>query len=112
MDDQQVEVLRWLGNILIAWSACVGVASVVAHLRVRWWATEMGRHLLAYMSVMAAVLVLSTIRIATGDSWWFQIVRLVVFSGVPIVMTQRLALQIKARRGALSAVPNREDNPR
>ena len=96
-------MLRWVGNGLIVWAAAVGVASVIVHLRVRWWATQMGRHLLAYMSVMATVLVLSVVRLALGDTWWFQLLRLAVFIGVPIVMTQRLYLQLKAQRESRSA---------
>lgn len=94
-------VLNLIGTVLIFWGAGVGVASVIVHSRVDWWRSEMGRHLMAYMAVIAAVLVLSCIRALTGnsgDSWWFQLVRLIVFVGVPVVMTQRLVLQVKARR--------------
>lgn len=92
-----------IGNVLIVWAALVGAASVVVHSRVAWWVTPMGRHLMVYMSVMAAVLVLSCVRILFGDSTWFQLVRLVVFIGVPIAMTQRLVLQLKARRSGRDA---------
>lgn len=98
MTDQHVDVLRWIGNALIIWSALVGVASVVVHSRVRWWATEVGRHLMAYMTVIAAVLVLSSVRIVIGDSWGFQVIRLVVFAGVPLAMMWRLKLQVRAQR--------------
>jgi hypothetical protein len=91
-------VLREIGNILIWWAAIVGTASVVVHARVRWWDSEMGRHLMVYMTVIAAVLVLSVIRTVVGDSWWFQLLRTIVFIGVPFAMTQRLWLQIKAQR--------------
>lgn len=91
-------ILHLAGTVLIHWAALVGVASVIIHTRVRWWATEMGRHLMAYMSIIAATLVLSCFVNDFGDSAWFQLVRLVVFIGVPIVMTQRLALQLKVRR--------------
>ena len=87
-----------IGSICIVWAALVGVASVVVHSRVRWWVTPMGRHLMAYMSVIAAVLVLSCIRIVFGDSTGFQILRMIVFVGVPVVMTHRLWLQIQAQR--------------
>jgi hypothetical protein len=95
--DWQV-LFRQIGNILIWWAAIVGTASVVVHARVRWWDSEMGRHLMAYMTVIAAVLVLSVLRTIVGDSWWFALVRLIVFIGVPVAMTQRLWLQIKAQR--------------
>jgi len=92
-------VLHDLGTVLIHWAALAGVLSVVAHSRVAWRDTPMGRHLMAYMSVIATVLVLSCVVNDVGDSAWFQLVRLVVFIGVPIVMTQRLWLQITIRRG-------------
>lgn len=94
----QFEFLRWVANGLIFWAALVGTASVVVHLRVRWWETEIGRHLLAYMTCVAAVLLLASFRILFGDSWWFQIIRLVVFVGIPVTMTQRFYLQLKAQR--------------
>lgn len=90
--------MRWIGNGLILWAALVGMVSVVVHARVPWWRTQMGRHLMAYMLVVAAVLTLSSIRVVAGDSWGFALLRLVVFAGVPIVMSQRLWLQIKAQR--------------
>ena len=105
MPDQTIDVLRYLANAMIVWAAAVGVASVIVHSRVRWWASEMGRHLMAYMTVIAAVLVLAVIRMLAGDTWWFQLVRLVVFLGVPIVMTSQLRLQIKARRAGPAAHP-------
>ena len=91
------DILHVVGTVLIHWAAAVGVASVWVHTRVRWFDSEMGRHLMSYMAVIAAMLVLSCIVNDIGDSWWFQLLRLVVFIGVPLVMTQRLWLQIKAQ---------------
>ena len=98
--DQSEDIFRWIGNGLIVWAALVGTASVVVHSRVDWRGTVMGVHLMYYMTVMAAVLVLSCIRIFFGDTWWFALLRLIVFIGVPLVMTQRLWLQVKAQRQA------------
>lgn len=94
-----------VGSVCIFWAALVGVASVVAHSRVRWWVTPMGRHLMAYMTVIAAVLVLSCVRILLGDSVQFQVLRMIVFVGVPVVMTHRLWLQIRAQRSQPPAGP-------
>lgn len=91
-------VLREIGNVLIWWAAIVATLSVAVHARVRWWESPMGRHLMAYMSVIACVLVLSVIRATFGDAWWFALLRLITFVGVPIVMSQRLWLQLKAQR--------------
>lgn len=96
--DDQVEVLRTVSNGLIILSAVITSASVVIHTRVPWWHSEMGRHLMAYMAVMAAVLDLSALKILFGDSTTFALLRLVVFVGVPLVTAWRLWLQIKAQR--------------
>jgi hypothetical protein len=103
-------LLYTIGSLLIFWAAAVGVASVVVHTRVDWRATAMGRHLMAYMTVIAAILVLSMIRFLFGDSWWFQLIRLAVFVGVPIVMTQRLVLQLRAQRNAAPPSTRERDN--
>lgn len=92
------QLMEWAGAVLITWAAVVGVASVVVHSRVPWWTTELGRHLMIYMSVIAAVLAMSAIRFFVGDAPWFQVLRFIVFIGVPLAMTQRLWLQIKAQR--------------
>jgi hypothetical protein len=97
--NQQVEdIFQLIGNFLLIWAAVMATASVVLHLRVPWRSSAMGRHLMAYMAVMAAVLVLGVVRIVLGDSWWFQLIRLVTFIGVPIVMSWRVWLQVKAQR--------------
>ena len=115
MNDYQA-VLNVAGSVFIVWAALVGVASVVVHLRVFDRRSVMSMHLLGYMSAMAAVLVLSCIRIFTGDSWWFQLLRLVVFMAVPIMMTHRLWLQVHAQRAPWppsdqDKAPIRDDEP-
>lgn len=90
-------VLRVAGNVVIVAAAVIGLTSVYVHTRVDWMATQMGRHLMAYMAVIAATLALAVIRMLLGDSTWFALLRLAVFVGVPIVMGQRLYLQIKAQ---------------
>lgn len=94
-------VLASVGTGLVFWAAAVGVASVIVHLRVFDRHNPMSVHLLGYMLAIASVLVLSCIRVATGnsgDSWWFQLLRMLVFLAVPIFMTQRLLLQLRAQR--------------
>jgi hypothetical protein len=98
------------GNVLIIWATAVGVASVIVHARVPWRRTPMGRHLMYYMSIIAAVLVLSCVRIFLGDSPQFQLARLVVFVGVPLAMTQRLMMQIRAGRAARAVSPWRSED--
>ena len=94
-------LLYYIGSWLLTYSAVIGTASVVMHLRVDWMHSQMGRHLMAYMAVIAAVLAVGAIRFFTGDdgdSFGFVLLRLIVFLGVPIVLTQRLWLQWKAQR--------------
>lgn len=94
-------LLNFIGSLLLTWAGLVGTASVIVHSRVKWRASPMGRHLMAYMAVVALVLDLGIVRFITGgDTWWFALLRTAVFAGVPVVMTQRLVLQMKAQRGA------------
>lgn len=93
--DHWVQVI---GNGLLVASAVFTTASVIVHARVPWWRSEMGRHLMAYMVAMAAVLDLGVAKLIIGDSPSFQTLRTVVFVGVPLVTSWRLWLQIKAQR--------------
>lgn len=102
MDEMQ-GLLRTVGNGLFVWAAVAGTASVLVHARVPWRRTEMGRHLMAYMGVMAATLDLGIVKLVFGDSAAFQLLRLAVFVGIPLAMTQRLWLQIKAQRTTRAA---------
>lgn len=101
-------ILNIAGSVFIVWAALVGVASVIVHLQVFDRRSTMSVHLLGYMAAMAVVLVLSCIRIFTGDSWWFQLLRLITFVAVPIMMTQRLYLQIQAYRAHRSRAVEKE----
>lgn len=98
-------LLQAIGNVLFVWSALVGTASVIVHLRVFDRRSVMSRHLLAYMIAIALVLDLGVIKLVTGDSWGFQLLRLVTFIGIPLVMTWRLLLQIQAQRSPRSTPP-------
>lgn len=102
----EARLLYVVGSWLLTYCAVVGTASVIVHARVDWRATTLGKHLMYYMAAMAATLDLGIIRFAFGDSAWFQVLRTVVFVAVPVVMTQRLWLLLKAQRGRL------ENNPR
>jgi hypothetical protein len=91
-------VLIDIYSVLVVWAAIVGVLSVVLHSRVAWRATPMGRHLMFYMGVIAAVLTLSSLRILfTWNANWFLILNVMVFAFVPLAMTQRLWLQWRAQ---------------
>lgn len=106
--DLPKELLQFSGNILLCVSAVVATASVILHARVQWWVSQMGRHLMAYMAVMAAVLDMGTIKLIVGDSPGFALLRLVVFALVPAVMAWRVWLQIQAQRAVHA--PARSDD--
>jgi hypothetical protein len=94
-----VEGVLRLGSVaLMVWAALVGTASVIVHLRVYDPTSAVSRHLLGYMAAIAVVLDLSVLAILPGDTLWFRVIRLVAFAAVPIFMTQRLVLQIRAQR--------------
>jgi len=92
------EALHLAGTVLIHWAALVGLASVIVHARVFDRTSRLSVHLMFYMIMIDAVLILSCIANDIGDSHWFQVLRLVVFIGVPVAMTQRLLIQISAQR--------------
>lgn len=87
-----------IGNVLIIITALGATLSVMVYARVPWSHLPMGRHLMCYMVVIAAVLDLSVLRIMFGDSPEFQLVRLVVFVGMPVVVWWRLVLLVLAQR--------------
>lgn len=113
--DQHQALFQLLGNGFLVWAALVGTASVIVHLRVFDRNSPMSLHLLAYMTAIAVVLDLGVVRLLFGDSWWFQLLRLATFVGVPLAMTHRLLLQIKAQRearaNAASQPADRSDSP-
>lgn len=91
------------GSVLLVIAGIIGTASVIAHARVHWHASAMGRHLMAYMAVVALVLDLGIVRIFFADSFGFALLRTVMFAGVPVVMGQRLWLQLRAQRSERAA---------
>ena len=91
-------VIYLIGSVLLAVAGIIGTASVIVHARVAWRSSPMGRHIMAYMVVIAAVLDLGVARMFVGQSFGFELLRLVVFAGVPLVMGQRLLLQVRAQR--------------
>ena len=98
------DTLRTVGTVIYVAMAAVGTLSVIVHSRVRWWATQMGRHVMVYMLSIAVVLDLGVIRLLVGDTAWFAAVRVAALAVVLAAMTQRLYLQVAARRGRLTAV--------
>jgi hypothetical protein len=95
------EVLRWIGSVEIHLATVPAVAFVVVYgVFVEWRRTPMGRHLMAFMSALAAVLLLSSVgQFAFRGSLWFLLLRLVTFAAVPLVLYWRLAILIRTQVG-------------
>lgn len=98
-----MDVVLQVGNVLVLVAAAIATASVVVHATVTppWWSSAIGRHLMAYMAAMAAVLLMSSARIIAGatlDAPWYVILRTVVFAAVPLAMGWRLWIQMQLHR--------------
>lgn len=84
-----------VGTVLVWLAAVPATASVVKHAFTPWRDTPAGRHLMAYMGVIALVLILYAARtVVPEDTAWFAWLRLAVFAAVPVVLAWRLVLQI------------------
>lgn len=90
-----------LGSFLLLVSAIEATAFVVLYwVTAPWWRTPMGRNIMSLMFVIAAVLDLSAIRVyapITVHVLWFAVLRLIVFSLVPVVLGMRLWLLWKVQ---------------
>lgn len=91
-------VINMVGTVLYLATCLLGTASVAVHFRVAWYRSTMGRHLMAYMGALALTLDLGLAKLLLGDSLGFQIARLAAFAAIPLVMGQRLYLQVQAQR--------------
>ncbi|MFV2172357.1 hypothetical protein ACFHW2_11755 [Actinomadura sp. LOL_016] len=86
-----------VASALLAWAVCV-----LYHLSARWWASEVGRHVMTFTAVLASVLTLWAIgALAPSLGTWWELARLAAFTGVPISLGWRLwivyRLQIRPR---------------
>lgn len=94
--------LRVVGDALVVSAAVLAVAfCVLYHLVAPWWRSELGRHIMTYSAVVAAVLTLSVVRMIGGaslDTPWFGVLRLVVFGGVPAALLWRIVILLRIQR--------------
>jgi hypothetical protein len=95
-------VIVLIGNALIvlttilAWTFCI-----LYHAMAPWWRSQMGRNVMTYGLVVAAVLSLSVVRVAFDavvETPWFSILRLVLFAGVPVAIGWRIAILLRVQR--------------
>jgi hypothetical protein len=94
-------MIRHVGNALLLLSALLATGFVVLYLFVaRWWASEAGRHLMAFNTVIAVVLWLSVIRVfvpGSANVAWFAWLRTGVFAFVPVVLGWRLWMLVRVQ---------------
>lgn len=73
-------------SALLAWAVCV-----VYHLSARWWEREVGRHVMTFTATLAVVLTLWAVgAVAPARDTWWEVLRLVAFTGVPLSLGWRL----------------------
>lgn len=77
-----------VASAVLAWAFCVGY-----HLSARWWESEAGKHLMSFTFSLAVVLSLWAVGALTPTKGpWWDVVRLVAFTGVPASLAWRLSL--------------------
>lgn len=96
-----MKLAETVGNALVVVTAMLAWTFVVTyHVRARWWETETGRNVMAFMAVVAAVCTLAAIRIVAGaglDTPWYAWLRVAVFAPVPVVIAWRILLLVRAQ---------------
>jgi cytochrome bd-type quinol oxidase subunit 2 len=97
-------VIQIIGNTLVVISVALCWIFVVLYHALTggtWRRSAAGRHLMVSMATFGTVLTSTAPRVGAGpglDATWFQIVRVVVFAGVPVVFAWRIVLLIRAQR--------------
>lgn len=88
-------MITTIGTVLVVISAALAWANVLAyHLSAPWWRSETGRHVMTFNAVLAIVLTLWAVGALTLNArgpWW-DMLRLVAFTGVPLSLGWRLTL--------------------
>lgn len=93
-------MIRLFGNTLVVLSAALCWVFVVAYHRLTggaWRRSEAGRHLMATKAVLGVVLTLAVVRLFGVEAAWFDVLRTVVFAGVPVVFAWRIAILVRAQ---------------
>jgi hypothetical protein len=74
--------------------------SVLLHLKTPWRKTELGRHLLAYAAVIAAVMTFATVRYWYKQPFpaWLEVAKFGVYVSLIVIMGWRIYLQVGSVR--------------
>jgi len=97
-------VIRFLGH-----QAVFAVTFCVVYAYRADWRDPISRHVFTFIGCIAAVLVLSIIRLVTGaqpDSGWFAWLRTLVFLGIPFSLGERLWILLTVRDGRHDRPPS------
>lgn len=98
------------GNLLLLVATALNLEMILKYHRLSqggWRDLPMGRHAMAYMATSAVILVLSTVRVVMvgwlgySDPVWFQAVRLLVFTALPVVFLWRRHLMVQVHEQAM-----------
>lgn len=84
------------GNVLLVVAWLPAVLSVAVYARVPWRRSELGRHLMSYMVIVALTLSLGVVRIVWEPSWFWSL-RMAAFALFVGVTWWRLALIVQAQ---------------
>lgn len=99
-----IRVALWYGTVLSVITVLLGLLFAVLY-EVKtggaWRRTEMGRHLMAFVLAPTMTLTLALIRAIGGadlDTLWFVLLRMCVFTAVPLVYAQRVLIFLKTQK--------------
>lgn len=96
-------MLDAVAHVLTVASAFPAVAFVVTYFRVNWHATAIGRHMMAFMTVCAAILVLATTVAIFGEYRGVDYLRVVVWLAINIIFWWRWIVLVNVLRGKYPA---------
>lgn len=85
-------MIQVAGTVLVVVSAALAWAvCILYHFSARWWEREAGWHIMTFTGTLAAVLTLWAVgAVAPARDAWWEVLRLVAFTGVPISLGWRL----------------------
>lgn len=101
-----------VGTIFLVLAAALATEWVIAYHRKtggRWRSGPMGRHLMAFMASIAAVLTLGAVHeivvviLGYNDPTWFRVLRTAALGSIPAVILWRRILLARAQNGTLNS---------
>lgn len=91
-------MLQLLGDIGLVVSAIADIAFVATYAIVaKWHRSEYGRLLMFQGVCFGLILGLGSLRLVLGSTYSFDVLRTVIFLGVPVIMIWQLILLIRVQ---------------